>query len=417
MKTDHSLPLWALIDQAAISATRFLIAVMVGKYGSEAELGLYSAGFGILVAMITVQESLVTTPYTFFSSQLDQLKRNTFAGSALTTVLAYLGSVTVLMAGVLAGLWILEVRGDFLAILMALVLITPTALLREFCRRWLFAHLRIRMATLLDILFSAVTLIGMVILIVLDQTTAFFALLITGLSSLVVVLLAFQFRDEFKFQKSEVRRDISKKFSFGKWAAGASLLSALLVYFAHWFLMATQGEAAAGLYAACLTLVLLANPFLLGLSSILAPLAARAVAEQGRPALLRLVCRYLFKVVGILLVFAGVLAFSGDWLLGVVFDPSYQGNQYTINILAIALIGIGVNFILANGLYALGQPRHDLFAAAIGLGVTGFLAWITQPENPGQMANCFVSGVLIMAVYRIVVFFVLASRPEPTHET
>lgn len=414
MKDDHSLPLWALIDQAAISATRFLIAVIVGKYGSDAELGLYSAGFGILVAIVTVQESLVTTPYTFFSSQLDQLKRNSFAGSALATVLAYLCTVTLLMGGVLTGLWVFGIHGDFLTILLALVLITPTALLREFCRRWLFAHLRIRMATLLDILFSAVTLICMVVLVVLDQATAFFALLITGLASAVVVLFAFQFRDQFSFQKSEVRNDVSKKFRFGKWAAGASLLSAGLMYFAHWFLIATQGEAAAGVYAACLTLVLLANPFLLGLSSLLAPLAARAVADQGRPALRRLVFRYLIRVVGILVIFAGVLAFSGDWLLGTVFDASFQGNQYTINVLATALIGIGINFTLANGLYALGQPRHDLFAAAIGLGVTSLLTWLTQPENPGQMANCFTSGVLVMAIYRIVVFFLLVSRPEPT---
>ncbi|MDG2014215.1 MAG: hypothetical protein P8J33_11955, partial [Pirellulaceae bacterium] len=78
--------------------------------------------------------------------------------------------------------------------------------------------------------------------------------------------------------------------------------------------------------------------------------------------------------------------------------------QYTINILALAMIGIGINFILANGLYALGHPRQDLYAAALGLSVTSLLAWLTQPNNPAQMANCFASGVVAMAIYRIVVF-------------
>ncbi|MCP4885864.1 MAG: hypothetical protein GY904_04540 [Planctomycetaceae bacterium] len=33
--------------------------------GPEAELGLYAAGFGVLVTIVGLRESLITTPYTF----------------------------------------------------------------------------------------------------------------------------------------------------------------------------------------------------------------------------------------------------------------------------------------------------------------------------------------------------------------
>ncbi|MCP4500892.1 MAG: hypothetical protein GY822_13105, partial [Deltaproteobacteria bacterium] len=61
--------------------------------GPEAELGLYAAGFGVLVTIVGLRETLITTPYTFCTTRCCQ-----------------------------------------------------------------FAHLRIRIATLLDGLFSAVTL-------------------------------------------------------------------------------------------------------------------------------------------------------------------------------------------------------------------------------------------------------------------
>ena len=410
MKNDSQLPFWALVDQATVSATRFLIAVIVGKYGSEAELGLYAAGFGVLVTIVGLQESLITTPYTFCTTQLDKLRQLSFAGSALTFVLLYLTVVTLLLGGATAALWFFDANGDFLPIMLALALITPTSLLREFTRRWLFAHLRIRMATLLDGLFSVVTLALLLGLVWFDAVSALYALLITGLASAVIVVCAFQFRRSFNLQRRGMRGDFAKKFSFGKWSAGASLLTATMMYFAPWYLIATQGEASAGLYAACLTLVLLANPLLLGLSSILAPIAARAFSEEGKIGVRRVVSKYLLIVTVLLIGFAGILSLTGDTLLGIVFDTSYQGNQYTINVLSLAMIGIGINFNLANGLYALGHPRQDLYAAAIGLSVTIFLAWLTQPSNPAQMANCFTSGVFAMAIYRIAVFGLFVRR-------
>ena len=131
----------------------------------------------------------------------------------------------------------------------------------------------------------------------------------------------------------------------------------------------------AGLYAACFTLVRLANPFLLGLSSILAPIAARAFSEEGKIGVRRVVSKYLLTVTVLLIGFAGILSLTGDTLLRIILDASYQANQSTINVLSLAMFGIGINFDLANGLYALGHPRQDLDAVAIGLSVTSLLAW------------------------------------------
>ena len=113
----------------------------------------------------------------------------------------------------------------------------------------------------------------------------------------------------------------------------------------------------AGLYTACLTLACVANPLLPGLSSILAPIAARAFSEEGKIGVRRVVSKYLLTVTVLLIGFAGILSLTGDTLLRIILDASYQANQSTINVLSLAMFGIGINFDLANGLYALGHPR------------------------------------------------------------
>ncbi|MGI9518960.1 MAG: lipopolysaccharide biosynthesis protein, partial [Pirellulaceae bacterium] len=355
-----------------------------------------------------VQESLITTPYTFFVSQLEKARQKSFAGSTLTSAVVYMTTVTGLLAFVVMILWLAGSRGGFVTILLALVLILPVSLLREFCRRWLFAHLRVPMATLLDAVYAITILGGLWLLTTLDQVTAFYALLVSGLGSLLAVLLAKRFQSDFSLEANVLRSDVNKNLGFGRWTAGASLLSATLMYFAHWYLVATQGEASAGLYAACLTLVFLANPFLLGLSSILAPRAAREFSRHGKPGVRRVVVQYTVVVILVLTAFAGVMGVAGDWLLGFVFEDHYRGNQFTINVLVAAMIGIGINFMLACGLYALVQPRQDLYAAVIGLSLTVLLTVIWKPTDTGTMAVCFASGVFAMALYRMIVFWHLS---------
>ena len=102
-----------------------------------------------------------------------------------------------------------------------------------------------------------------------------------------------------------------------------------------------------------LMLVCSANPLLLGISSILTPIAARAFSEEGKIGVRRVVSKYLLIVTVLLIGFAGILSLTGDTLLRIIFDASYQTNQSTINVLSLVMIGIGINFNLANGLYVL----------------------------------------------------------------
>lgn len=408
MKT-RTLATWALGDQVIVSITRFLIAILIGKYGSDAELGLYSVGFGILVVIVTGQEALFTTPYTYFFSGMAAKRQKSYAASTLFGAMCYLVLLTTLLVVAAVAIWAAGIQTTFLPVLLVLIIATPCSLLREFVRRWLYAHLRIPMATLLDGIFSVAVLAGLYVMLIQNQVTAVTAFIIISIASFLVFIVGtIQFQNEFQLTRKRVGIDAYRNFRFGRWTAGASLLSAALMYFSHWYLAWFKGEAVAGVFAACMTIVLLANPFLLGVTAFLAPRAAREFANQGAAGVKKLIGIVLGIVVVILGIFAVVLFQVGDWLIGLLFDESYRGHQMAIGVLALAMLGLGVSYCVACGLRALVKPQYDLYASVLGLLTTVILTLIFRPQTIESMAICFTCGVATMSVYRTVVFLSLA---------
>ncbi len=73
----------ALLDQGAISLTSFATAVMLGRTAGPSELALYSLGLTLLLVLATVQDSLVSTPYTVYGARLSAADRAAYAGRTL----------------------------------------------------------------------------------------------------------------------------------------------------------------------------------------------------------------------------------------------------------------------------------------------------------------------------------------------
>src|SRR5262249_3510655 len=132
----------ALVDQAVVSGTSFLTTVMIGRWGGAEELGVYSLGLSLLVSGLCVQESLIALPYTICRHRALQGTPAEYAGS----VLVHQGLLSALALIVLAAAaTVLSLGGGLpglAGVAWALQWVLPFALLREFGRRFAFAHLR-----------------------------------------------------------------------------------------------------------------------------------------------------------------------------------------------------------------------------------------------------------------------------------
>jgi len=122
--------------------------------------------------------------------------------------------------------------------------------------------------------------------------------------------------------------------ALGGWFFADQLFAVANGYFSNWLLAGMLGAAATGAYAACISLVLFSNPFLLGLGNVLMPRTARASAEGGLAEVHRVVRSATLAIVPMMAVFSGLLTIFGDQLLHILYSAKYDGHGRIVAVLA-----------------------------------------------------------------------------------
>lgn len=364
------MPLFlVLVDQAVISGTRLVIQIVVG-YGAPDQLGLLGIALGVVVVMVSFQEALVTTPYTVFSPRQKAAASRAFSAGALWTQTLLMVATVAVWSGVVwyrspAG----EPAGPMLVVLSAVVWYAPLHLLREFARRHLLAHGRRRTTLVLDLLAAAVVLVWPGVLLWGEAITARQAFtVLTAANLLYVGLWVWQNRGQFPLSGTNPRQFLGLSWSYGRWIVGENLCSALTIAWMGWYLAWWSGERQAGLFQSCITVVLLANPFLLGFAGFFGPRAAEVFHLGGWRPLLQLTGRSLVFVTAGLASLSALLWPMGEWVLTTLFGEEYAGNGGLVGILSLGMVGLGISHVLAVSLQTSGRPQIN-FAASL----TGFL--------------------------------------------
>ncbi len=405
---------WALADQGVVSIARLATSILIGRYGSAEELGIYSLGFTILTLVICLQESFVNTPYTVFVSRYPNEDRPKFAANLLVIAKLLTVAAMICLGSIVTLVYLVNPSSTLLPILFALLVILPFSLLKEFSRRWQIAHLKLKEATFLDSLNTLILLGGLLVLYRYESLTAFNAFMVTGLAALLAsIVWSVRSLKEFHFQFDSLKLTAKSCLSFGKWVAGENLLSAFQYFFANWFLFFACTEQEVGDFAACMTIVMLCNPFLLGITGFLATRSSQEYSRAGEAAVRTMVNKYNLVVMIAMSAFCLSIYFFGDFLLETIFKGRIQNQHWTLVTLSAAMIGLGLSFFTSCGLKAINRPEVNFYASIIGLVVTAAIHFIfLSAASPFVSANAFLAGCLAMAAFRWWKFL-----PTPTPET
>ena len=312
-------------------------------------------------------ESFITTPINVFLPRQSQERLPRFFADSLWLLLQIIGAIGLTCLLVLA---ISSFLGWGISQRIATVLLwyLPLHMVREYGRRWMLAVNRNRSLLVFDFITSAVLLIALAIA---SQTSWFDAtysfVLATVANLLFVIFWWLQFRTVISSDGAGGADFRIAAKGYGRWVAAEGLFSILLVYFTQWQITSTLGEAEADRYGACLTLVFLANPLLLGITSYFSPRAARTYTEQGSSAMKHSTTRIAAGVVGLLLVLAFVILVAGDSLMTLIFGQRFQGLGTTVAILSFGMVMLGISFVYATALQAAQAPKLN-FIASISAG-------------------------------------------------
>lgn len=408
--------LLALVAQAIVSGTNFLTTVMIGRYCGLEELGVYALGFAVLLGLSVIHESLLWSPYAVFSNRLRESERGAYAGNlAVLQGVFSAGGLLLLIAtaGLISYGW---GPAGLAAVLWALVPAAPCYLLRHFVRRLLMAQLDVLHVVGLDLVVALLQFGGFLLLLQNGLFSAATACLVVG-AACVLPAVAWLLRTsmEFTFTPAGMRREWRRHWSFGRWICVSQLSDVSQRYVLYWLLAGLVGTLATGVYAAYGSVVVLLNPLLLGIGSVLVPKAAQAHCEGG-PAELRRVIR---KTSGFLVVtvslFALFVCCYGEEVLCLLYGGAAAGSWHLLVLLALTAVAGAAGFAADNGLVVMERPDINFRIGLAGLALILLVAGGLIPF--GGVTGAAIAGLAGAAFAALVkcLAFVRLTRPDQAH--
>lgn len=297
--------------------------------------------------------------------------------------------------------------------LAALCIAAPCYLLRMFLRFVSFARDQHLSAIAMDVAVAIVQLGSLYFLCSTAQLRLYQTFVVLGLSSGVMALLWLRWTPICWTSRRQTWRAWKENWDFGRWALLSFAVVGVLSHVFPWLVALMADRTQAGFLGACTTISGVATMFVIGLANGLTPAAARAYADNGKPALLRVLGRNAAVMGAAVGGFLIVALLAGDWILArLVYDGRFTGQGTTLAWLAASVLATAASVIFGNGLWALQRPKLNLSADIVALATTVSLALLWIPGGGavgaassiciGSSAGAVVRGLVFRATIRAV---------------
>ena len=154
----------SIFDQAIVSATNFATTLIIARLCSKEEVGVYYLAWTIILFVVAAQGNLISIPYTIYCCRREGQSLASYAGSTLVHQLA----ISLAAISAILSLTIVFSLGlgppAMQSVGWVLLCVSPFILMREYTRRFMFAHLNLAAAIVMDISVSCVQLLSLLLL-------------------------------------------------------------------------------------------------------------------------------------------------------------------------------------------------------------------------------------------------------------
>ena len=374
---NHQDALVCLFNQGVVSVAGFATSVLIGRL-APSELGVYYIGLSLVLFARGFQQQLVSTPYAIYLHRQQEENLPAYRGSCLVQQCGFLiialAYLFIQVLAVYAGWFSDDSAGqpsDVLPSLIVLLVFMPVLLMRELVRHYCFAHSENTSVLGIDLAISVLQIVALLCFgyfEILSGATVWVAIGIACVLS--IGFWYFRYGPKIKLVRKRLKPDLKQNWSFGKWAVSGQFVGSLPNYLLPMLLLMAVGAEGTGFFAACITLVGVANIFNTGMLNFLTPRAAKVYVTEGKSGLKRL----LLRMYGVFLVavggFAILLTIFGSYLSVKLFGPNYHGLQTVMILLAIAKLFEGFSHTASGGLFAMEKIKANFGADVILMLVT-----------------------------------------------
>jgi O-antigen/teichoic acid export membrane protein len=370
----------ALVDQLIVGAANFVTILLLGRLAGADELGVFALVMTVYYLMLAIQESLVTIPYTIFGVRLKGVRHLQYSGAALCESAALAACVATILAVVALSLTV--VRGDtsVARVVATLAIVAPIWLIREFGRRYLFAHMQNLRVVVMSAAATTTQFAVLSVLVMADRLSAITALFAMGLGSGVAGFgWLWLSRRLFHFDRARSKYFLLKNWVLGRWILASQGTSVLAVNMMPWLIVLWLGPTATGIFAACDSILRFANPIIISLTNVLTPRASISFSHGGKPALRRIVWKASALLSLFLSAFCVLLAVAGQFILSRSFGDSYSAYWATLVVLGLNQLVCRLALAPGRALVVLERADIMLYAEVAALGTSLIAATVLIP--------------------------------------
>lgn len=413
-KSDLACSLLAVFDQAMISGTNFVTAVLIGRCCGAESLGLYSLVAAALAMTIGLQDQLITAPFVLYQNRCRPNRLKRYMGSVLALQTSLIGIIVVGLAVVC---WQIPREQNLPATISIILLMSaPSILYRAFVRDLALAKCDVVSVVALDALVCVCQLAVVAGLAWTNNLSLPVVYITLGITCTAAASIWFyRHRFEFKIRRQAIQIDAMRNWRFGRWALATHLAGTSTPYIMPWILFSMHGEAATGTLAACSVIVGIANIMLAGMGDFLAPRAAAAFAKGGQLALTAILKKMMILVT-IAIGSVCVVAFgAGEIVISVLYDGRFPEAGQLVGLLTLSVLANALGALAGNGLWAIDRPRANFVADITTLAIAILCALLlVKPYAAFGAALATLLACAGGAAVRYAIFRAqLAQSPEP----
>jgi len=317
----------ALFDQGILTGSNFVISILLARWMSADEYGIYAVAFSVFLFLLNFHQALLLEPMLVFGSSV---YRQSLRGYLKSLLWLHLCVSLLMIVGLAIGAAYMSKTGQspgLPAALVAVAFVGPAVLLFWLTKRVFYLKLSPAPSAASAVLYCAVLLGGLGVIYKYGLVSAASALLLMGVGGLVssIVLLTYLgLRLKSTQADPSLRETFNRHWRYGRWALGANAMMWIPINIFYPLLGKFSGLAQAGELKALMNFGAPMLQTCAALSSLMLPYTARMLEQRGsagvnvalkRMTLLCIGCAIPYWIV--LLLFRGPafhLLYSGRYL-------------------------------------------------------------------------------------------------------
>lgn len=327
-----ALPLgWGVADQAVISASNFVMVVLLARVLGPEQFGAFALAQMALLFVGSMQRALITQPHNVLGSTLHGENYVRYTSGTFWSQIAFASISALLISSV--GLIVYFINHTIAVLILVIAFATSTWQIQEFCRRVFYTQSNYKLAFANDLVTYGGQLSLVVITWKMDLLSPALAIVCIAVGSLFGSLLGMLLLRpliRWKSYRSATHESLTMNWSFGKWLLGSELMIWLSSRSYQVIVAASIGVVGNGAMRAAENVMSPTNVLMQFVGSVVPVRGSRLwmqVTAKEYVSTFRLVTIVLVAVMG---VYGLLVTFCREWIVAQVLGEEYASFEWLI---------------------------------------------------------------------------------------